>query len=203
MIENCLGPKKSVVILVSSFLFVGQASAQFLDHFNGTSIAFDRDAIKGWTFYTGDGAATMDFRQRDGYASILVDATKDQRNIWWALIRRCVSKDFDLSRLAKSNYEFRIEARIRTSHAPRRVNLHLNTQRTTDFHSHLMEFDIPDTMNWHTISMTTQDFDAKPGDRVYGQLALMDWGLEKYRVDLDYFKVDIVNVDSAGPDKGA
>jgi hypothetical protein len=39
-------------------------------------------------------------------------------------------------------------------------------------------------------------------DRAYGQLALIDWGLEKYRVDLDYFKVDIVNVDSAGPDKG-
>jgi hypothetical protein len=131
-----------------------------------------------------------------------VDATKDQRNIWWALIKRCVSADFDLSQLSKPNYEFRIEARIRASHAPRRVNLHLNTEKTTDFHSHLMEFDIPDTLNWQTISMTTHDFDAKPEDRVYGQLALMDWGLEKYRVDLDYFKVGIVNVDSAGPDKG-
>ncbi len=37
---------------------------------------------------------------------------------------------------------------------------------------------------------------------VYGQLALMDWGREKYRVDLDYFKVDIVHVDSIGPDHG-
>jgi hypothetical protein len=200
--KSCFSSNKAVMISIISFLLVGQASAQFLDHFNGTSIALDRDAVTGWTFYTGDGSATMDFQQGDGYASILVDATKDRRNIWWALIRRCVSKDFDLSRPAKSNYEFRIEARIRTSHAPRRVNLHLNTQRTTDFHSHLMEFDIPDTMNWHTISMTTHDFDAKPGDRVYGQLALMDWGLEKYRVDLDYFKADIVNVDSAGPDKG-
>lgn len=191
-----------IVLLCISVLFLGQASAQFLDNFNGTSIAFDRDAINGWTFFTGDGSATMDFQQRKGYASILVDATKDQRNIWWALIRRCVSADFDLGRLSARNYEFRIEARIRVSHAPRRVNLHLNTQRTTDFHSHLMEFDIPDTLNWHTISMTTHDFDARPGDRVYGQLALMDWGLEKYRVDLDYFKVDIVNVDSVGPDKG-
>jgi hypothetical protein len=65
-----------------------------------------------------------------------------------------------------------------------------------------MEFDIPDTTNWHTISMTAHGFDAVPGDSVYGQLALMDWGLEKYRVDLDYFKVDIVNTDTAGPDKG-
>jgi hypothetical protein len=65
-----------------------------------------------------------------------------------------------------------------------------------------MEFDIPDTANWHTISMTTHHFDALPGDSVYGQLALMDWGLERYRVALDYFRVDIVNPDSAGPDKG-
>jgi hypothetical protein len=188
--------------IVLPFLLVGQASAQFFDDFNKAPMVLDRDAVKGWTFFTGDGSATMDFQQRDGYASILVDATKDQRNIWWALLRRCVSADFDLNRLRKRNYAFRIEARIRVSHAPRRVNLHLNTQRTADFHSHLMEFDIPDTLNWHTISMTTHDFDAKPGDRVYGQLALMDWGPERYRVDLDYFKVDVVNIDSIGPDKG-
>jgi hypothetical protein len=30
----------------------------------------------------------------------------------------------------------------------------------------------------------------------------MDWGLEKYRVDIDYYKVNIVNTDSAGPDQG-
>jgi len=65
-----------------------------------------------------------------------------------------------------------------------------------------MEFDIPDTLRSHTISMTTRDFQAGPGDAVNAQLALMDWGLEKYRVDLDYFKVDVVNVASTGPDKG-
>jgi hypothetical protein len=65
-----------------------------------------------------------------------------------------------------------------------------------------MEYDIPDTTDWHTISMTTHDFDALPGDTVYGQLALMDWGLDRYRVDVDYFKVDVVNVDSIEPDAG-
>jgi len=65
-----------------------------------------------------------------------------------------------------------------------------------------MEFDIPDWTNWHTISMTTQDFEAEPSDMIFGQFALMDWGLEKYRVDVDYMKVDIVNVATAGPDKG-
>jgi len=169
--------------------------AQFSDDFNGP-------VLKGWTFFTGDGAATMDFRQRDGYATIFVDATQDQHNIWWAFIKRDVSAALDLGRLREPGYELRVEARIRVSHAPRRVNLHLNTQKTVDFHTHLMEFDIPDTLRSHTISMTTRDFQAEPGDAVNAQLALMDWGLEKYRVELDYFKVDVVNVASTGPDKG-
>jgi hypothetical protein len=51
--------------------------------------------------------------------------------------------------------------------------------------------------------MTTRGFQAGPGDVLLGHMALMDWGLEKYRVDLDYLKVDIVDAASAGPDLGA
>jgi hypothetical protein len=193
--------KQCVIFLVAGLLCV-PASAQFNDDFNGPSITKDPRALTGWAFFTGDGSVAMDFVQADGYASALVDATKDDRGIWWALIKHCVSADMNLAQLDKPGYEFRIEAQIRVSHAPRRVNLSLNTQRTTDFHTNLMEFDIPDTNNWHTISFTTKDFDAKPGDTVFGQLALMDWGLSKYRVDVNYFRVDIVNVASAGPDKG-
>jgi hypothetical protein len=190
------------ILLVS--LVPAAASAQFRDDFTGPSLPTDPDGIRGWSFFTGDGQASMDFRQGgDGYASIFVDATRDKRGIWWALIKRKVSDRMELGRLAQPGQELRIEARIRVSHAPRRVNLHLNTQKTTDFHTHLMEFDIPDAQGWHTISMTTRDFPAQPGDTVFGQLALMDWGLEKYRVDLDYFKVDVVDVARAGPDKGA
>jgi hypothetical protein len=65
-----------------------------------------------------------------------------------------------------------------------------------------MEFDIPDTINWHVISMTTKKFDAKPGDNVYVQMAATDFGLEKYYVDIDYYRADIVNIKEAGPDKG-
>ncbi len=184
------------------FVFSSWAAAQFHDDFDGPSLRLDPSAKHGWTFFTGDGSAVMDLRQGEGFVSILVDATRDQRNIWWALIKRDVSSVLDLGRLAEPGYELRIEARIRVSHAPRRVNLHLNTQKTTDFHSHLMEFDIPDTTGWHTISMTTHDFKAEPGDTVNGQLALMDWGLGKYRVDLDYFKVDVVDMTTAGPDQG-
>ena len=145
----------------------------------------------------------MDFRQGGpGYSSIFVDGTTDKRGIWWALVERKVSDKMNLSLMQKPGHEFRIEARVRSSHAPRRVNLQILTQRTTDYHSHLMEYDIPDTGNWHTISMTTHGFDAKPGDTIFGHMALMDWGLEKYRLDVDYIRVDIVEPATAGPDQG-
>ena len=196
-----LTPHWAIVVLVFGMLCGCPASAQFIDHFHG-AIRLDPSGVNGWTFRTGDGTAVMDFSSAEGRGSIRVDATRDRRGIWWALIRRPVSEKMDLSLLRKPRVALRVEAQIRVSDAPRRVNLHLNTQRTTDFHSHLTEFDIPDTLNWRTISMTTSNFDAVPGDSVYGQLALMDWGLDRYRVDLDYFRVDVVDVDSAGPDKG-
>lgn len=169
---------------------------QFLEDFKKNP-----QAVSDWVWNTGDGTAKMDFQPGDGYASILVDATQDQRNIWWALIRREVTGGLDLNLLNQAGHELRVEAKIRSSHAPRRVNLHLRTQRTVDNHSHLMEFDIPDTA-WHTISMTTHGFDAREGDQVYGQMALMDWGLGKYRLDVAYYKVSVVNVATAEPDQG-
>jgi hypothetical protein len=188
--------------LILSLAACGQASAQFRDDFD--TVRADSEGKLGWEFFAGDGTATMDFRQGGaGYASIFVDATTDKRGIWWALVERNVSSGMDLGLLRKPGHEVRIEARIRVSHAPRRVNLQVLTQRTTDWDSHLMEFDIPDTETWHTISMTTHGFDAGPGDTLIGHIALMDWGLEKYRVDVDYMKVDIVDVASAGPDQGA
>jgi hypothetical protein len=138
----------------------------------------------------------------EGWASILVDARRDRRNVWWALIKHRVSQTVDVERLAEPGWELRVEARIRTSHAPRRVNLHCNTQRTTDFHSHLMEFDLPVAGVWHEISMTTRDFPVLPGDTVFAQMALMDWGQDRYRVDVDYVKVDVVVAARAGPDLG-
>ena len=190
------------LLLVS--LWAAPARAQFRDDFNGPAVQTDPDGISGWTFSTGDGKAVMDFRQGGlDYASIFVDASGDQRNVWWALIERQVLERIDLGRLKQPGRALRIEARLRVSHAPRRVNLQLLTQRTTDFESNLMEFDIADTVNWHTISLTVPDLDAVPGDTVIAHLALMDWGLEKYRVDVDYIKVDLVNVTEVGQDLGS
>jgi hypothetical protein len=175
------------------------SSAQFFDGFDKLKL----DPDDGWFFKAGDGTATMDLRQGGpGYASIFVDGTTDKRGIWWALIERKVSDNMDLTLMQKLGHEFRIEARVRSSHAPRRINLQVLTQRTTDYESQLMEYDIPDTDNWHTFSMTTRSFDARPGDTILGHLALMDWGLEKYRLDIDYIKVDLIDAARAGPDKG-
>jgi hypothetical protein len=192
-----------VACLGSGALLCGSASGQFIDDFSGPTVSLDAKGIRGWRHATGDGAATMELRQGgDGFASIVVDATRDRRNVWWALIERSASADIGRERIGRLGTELRIEARIRVSHAPRRVNLQLQTQRTTDFHSHLMEFDIPDTDNWHTLSLTTRGFDARPTDTIVAHLALMDWGLATYRVDVDYVKVDVVEAATAGPDQG-
>ncbi len=158
--------------------------------------------VTQWSTYAGDGSVTVDFQAGKSHRSILVDASVDQRNVWWALIRGEVTAGLDLARLSQPGYELRAEACIRSSHAPRRVNLHLCTQRTTDHHSHMMEFDIPDTTNWHRISMTTRGFDFEPGDQIFGQLALMYWGLWKYCVDVAYYRVDVVDSASAEADFG-
>jgi hypothetical protein len=183
------------------FIF-STVNAQFIDHFDGPYDPFHTQTPEGWTYATGDGLAEIEFLQMDGYASILVDATKDNRNIWWALVR-CQVTGLSMQDLIKPENELRVEARIRLNHAPRRVNLHFNHQRTTDFHSHLMEYDIPDTVNWHTISMTTQGFETQVGDRINVQMALMDWGLGKYRIDIDYIKVHVVNKNAVEKDLGA
>lgn len=195
--------KRLFLVGVLLLAVVGVSDAQFLETFDDPELRVDPSGVEGWSFFTGDGEATIDFRTSGkGYASILVDATRDRRNIWWALVKHRVSEGMGLEQLARPGWELRVEARVRSSHAPRRVNLHVNTQRTTDFHSHLMEFDIPEAERWHTISMTTRDFSGKPGDTVFAQMALMDWGLGRYRLDVDYFKVDVVEVERMGPDLG-
>ena len=171
------------------------SQAQFLDSFNDKK-------IEGWYCMTGDGAAKMDFVPMNGYARILIDATKDRDNVYWTLIKRNVTAYLDLNKLKDPAFQLRVEAKVRVHNAPRRVNMMVNTNRTTNYDIDLMEYDIPDTTEWYTISMTTKKFDALPGDTVYVQLCVTDYGLGKYYVDLDYYRADIVNVNLAGPDKG-
>ena len=181
------------------FFFILVASsvcyAQFLDN-------FDNQEIEGWFFFTGDGNVTMDLLQRDGYATIFIDGTKDRDNVYWTIIKRDVTAFLDLNKFEDPSFQLRVEAKVRVHNAPRRLNMMVNTQRTTNYHIDLMEFDIPDTTDWHVISMTTKKFDCVPGDTVYVQLCVTDYGLGKYYVDVDYYRADIVNINLAGPDKG-
>ena len=187
--------KKLLIMLPLLLVMPGVCQAQFLDN-------FDKNKIEGWFFFTGDGAATMDFVQKDGYSSIRIDATKDRDNVYWTLIKRNISSDIDLEKLKEPGYELRVEAKVRLHDAPRRLNFMLNTNRTVDFHQHLMEYDIPDTTDWHIISYTTKNFDAVPGDSVYVQLCATDYGPGKYDVDVDYYRADVVNVNDVEPDLG-
>ena len=169
--------------------------AQFIDRFEGNTL----DA--GWGTSTGDGYARSSISKEDKYGIFKVDATKDTLNIWWAIIYKQID-GLDIQKLVSPEYELRVEAKIKVSHAPRRLNLHFNHSRTTDYHSHLKEYYIGDTSNWHIISMTTQGFDAILGDKVNVQMAIMDWGLERYTLMIDYIKVDVVNPSETGPDIG-
>jgi len=183
---------KIIVMLLFSTII---CKAQFLDE-------FDKEKIEGWFTMTGDGTPGMSFITHNDYATIFVDGSTDKYNVYWTLIKRDITKWLDLTKLKDTIYQLRVEAKVRIHNAPRRLNFMVNTNRTTDYHIDLMEFDIPDTTNWHVISMTTKKFDAKPGDTVYVQLAATDFGLEKYFVDIDYYRADIVNVIEAGPDNG-
>ncbi len=169
--------------------------AQAIDNFNGT-------ISKEWNYFSGDGNAKVDFVSENRIGKFNVDASNDIYNTWWAVIKRDISSDLDLSLLQKDNFELRIEAKIKVSHSPRRINLSVNTQRTTDFHSNLMEYEIPDTSGWHIVSLTTDRFDAIDSDTVYVQLAMMDWGIGVFETQIEYLKVDVVNKKLVGRDVG-
>jgi len=185
----------NLLLLMLALGASGASNAEFLDE-------FDSGSVEGWELRTGDGSAQMEFAPMDGYARILVDATNDRHNVWWAIIKRDIAKHLNMQKLQDPANELRVEARIRLSHAPRRVNFMINTQRTRNFHKQLREYDIPDSSGWHTISMTTSDLDAVPGDSLNVQLGMTDWGLDRYHLDLDYYRADIVPAAEAPPGQG-
>lgn len=184
-----------VAYLLSLVSLAATGYAQFQDDFN-------KPTIEDWEFFTGDGDAILDFKPHNGFARMEIDATHDAHNVWWSLIKRDVSTFLDMEKLALPEYELRVEARVRVSDAPRRLNFMINTQRTVDYHEHLREYDIPDTDNWHTISFTTKNLDAIPGDNLYVQLCATDLGHDTYHVDLDYYKASVVRREAAADELG-
>lgn len=183
------------MVLGGLLSFTSLSYANFLDDFNNNSVA-------GWNLFTGDGEAQLSFLPMNGFARMHVDASKDQHTIWWTIIKRDVSASLDMKKLSLPDYELRVEARVRPSHGPRRVNFMINTQRTTDFHEHLREYDLETAGEWKVISMTTRNFDAKPGDQINVQFGVTDWGPGEYSLDIDYYRAEVINVKRAKPDVG-
>ena len=183
------------ILLGGLLIITPLCHADFVDEFNNKSVA-------SWQTFTGDGDAQLKFLPMDGFARMQVDATKDQHNIYWTIIKRDVAQYLDMEKLKSPDYELRVEARVRPSHSPRRVNFMINTQRTTDFHEHLREYDLGQNSDWQVISMTTRNFDPVPGDQVNVQFGVTDWGPGEYFVDIDYYRAEVVKVKNAKPDLG-
>lgn len=163
---------------------------------------FDAPQIEKWTHVAGDGTPTLEVFPMDGFARLAIDATTDRHGVWYAFIKRDITDDIDLAKLADPAYELRVEARVRGSEAPRRVNFMLNTSQTTDYHEHLREYYLPEANTWQVISFTTTHFEAKPGARVFVQFCATDWGPDRYEIDVDYYRADVVRRDAVGPDRG-
>lgn len=177
--------------------------AQFLENFEADEASVGKE-VSGWNWFTGDGEATMTFIQEKGFATIVVDGTNDRRNIWWALVKKEVTDAIDVSLLSKPGYGLRIEARVRPHVAPRRINLYMHTSRPSnhDNHDNLMEYDLPKANEWKVVSLTSAGMDVQPRDKIFAQLSLMDWGNEVYKIDIDYFKVDVVAMKETQADLG-
>lgn len=171
--------------------------AQFLETFQG-------EPSKEWITFTGDGDAVSALERMDSWLQFKVDATDDTQNVWWAIAQTTLTDELDLEPFADedSEYGLRMEARIRVSHAPRRFNMQLRTQRYEGDYAGLMEFDIPESGEWFTVSMTLEHLDIRPGDQITPHLAMMDWGPFVYTMDIDYVKVDVVTIPDAGEDLG-
>ena len=169
--------------------------ADFVDNFDNKSVA-------GWQALTGDGDAQLTLLPMDGFLRMQIDAIKDQHTIWWTVIKQDVAQSLDMEKLQSPDYELRVEARVRPSHSPRRVNFMINTQRTTDYHEHLREYDLGQNADWQIISMTTKNLDAVPGDQLNVQLGVTDWGPGEYYLDIDYYRAQVVKVKDAKPDMG-
>ncbi|NVK55594.1 MAG: hypothetical protein HWE26_08265 [Alteromonadaceae bacterium] len=181
-------------MIITTCLCVNSAVAQFVDEFD--------QGVTGWDYFTGDGVATMEFSAANGVATMAIDARKDPHNVWWSIIKRNVASDLDMNKLAQDDFELRVEARIRLYDAPKRVNFMINTNRTNDFHEHLREYDIAENGKWTVISFTTNNLKVQPGDDVNVQLGATDFGYQTYKVELDYYKAEVVDTRRAEADSG-
>ena len=201
-ILNCI--MRSGIIIVMTLFFVVSQRIVAQEAPKGFVEDFSSPQLTGWRIVTGSGDLranqTVTLTQQNGIGTFWIDATNDRRNIWWAVMNHEITDFIDRSMLGKPDMAIRIEAKLRLP-KPRRFNMSLNFTSTTDYHDDLAEFDIDDS-DWHVVSYTNFEFGAKPTDKVFLQLAVMDAGREVITVELEYIKVTIVDAATAAPDLG-
>lgn len=180
------------LIFLLFFLVLGLATySQYFEPFENTKTQFAENNLPGWTTRTGDGDISF-FQQYTGESVLLkIDPLKDKRNVWYAFIHQDISEFIDVEKLLKPEFELRMEIRVKTSHAPRRINMYLSE---LDKGGYLREFDIDEANKWVTISMVTESFTPAKERPVMAQVSLMDWGISDiYTLEIDYIKVDVVS----------
>ena len=192
--------KLLVAALAAAMLWTG-AQADFVETFKGDKLAADPTFQNGWGTLTGSGEASVAFTQKNHHGFMTVDGRKDRRNIYWALIKRSLTKDIDMAKLLTPGHAVRVEVKLRISDAPRRVHFQINTNRTTDYDANLREFDLGDT-NWHVISWTHKDLDVKAGDQVFFTLGMTDMGRALYTTEIEYVKASVVDTATTPSDQG-
>lgn len=193
-----------LILQAMSIFFLARPSTaygQFVEDFDLATPGFAPQGLAGWRAATGDGLIRFTQQIDGGMARLHINAMQDQRNIWYALVQRSITEFMgDLGTLRRPDRELRMEARVRPSHGPRRINMFLFSQFPTPPEL-LREFDLPRAREWYTISMTTQGFVIPEGQGLHAQLSLMDWGTEEvFELDVDYIKVDVVDPSQQAPD---
>jgi hypothetical protein len=193
----------TIFLLAACLLSFSLTQAQFLEDFEKSTPIFQENGLPGWNSIHGDGEVHFTQKIENGHAILKVDTRQDKRNIWYAFTQRSVTDAMNLKELSRPHRALRIEARVRPSHAPRRVNLYLPIAGQTRQYDNLLEFDLPKANEWYTISMTVEGMDVKTEDRLIAQISMMDWGNQgTYQLDVDYMQVEIIDTRRAEPDQG-
>lgn len=183
------------------FLQIQELRAQYREEFSGKTSVFRTNGLPGWSAITGDGEPVFMQRMHNGIATLKVDATRDKRNIWYAFIHQNIWPQFNEVNLSDKGYRLHIEARLKPSHGPRRVNLYIKSTSSGD--DFLREFDLAEAGKWYEISMTTTPIRHMENKPLLAQLSLMDWGNTGiYQLDVDYLKVDILPDGKTIADRG-
>ncbi len=170
-----------------------KATAQYRVDFNSGYEGFYPNNLPGWRTITGDGNIIFRQKVEGGSAVLNVDSRMDKRNIWYAFMHQSISDVIDMDKLSLPEFELRMEARVKPSHAPRRINMYLSSLDTGGF---LREFDLEKANEWYLISMVTDGYSFDPEKPLMTQISMMDWGVSDiYELHIDYIQVDLVNIN--------